>query len=658
MSEQIWYRQDSPAAAVVQVGKELWSKQGEQRISLAEDSLSLYLGSNNHSLRGGGSNPLGLLSVLGTAGSSYNLIQAITDTKIAAILKNKVRPMFVTEGADSTLKRKAKDMQAACDGLMYQLGMDGMLRTIAASCGFIFEAGGIEWYPDVANSRVVAAPVWPWEYFVSRREARYGNPRQLWARHAIDRGVLLSYLANEPKKVRDAVENAPAASWRDVYDDTADTQKISDQVIIYKAWHLPSGRVDLDDPRAYGKSEDGSRGVKPNHDGRHVVALDFGDVSGGIELLDIPWPHDHFPVSWFKPNYVPGSWWSRGEPEVLAPAQIELNRWNDRITKIVNLHAVPKWFVDKRLQLDVAQFNNNLANIFQTNGSPQGGVWLANVPAIPPDLLRRLQDIPQWARDQRGMSEMSMTAKKPPGINHEPGLAYLSDTESQRHTVEFEAWEQFNLDGYKNLIRCLRDLAEDDPKFELVFEKDKELTRERWKDIDLGNVYQMKLWPTNLFKQSPAQRADQIGDFSDRGWISPKQAMRAVDAPDLEAIMGDEEAMSRNVDKMLDRICDEGYTENEYPTPYIDLQYAKAEGIKRYNSLMAEEASFVKVNELCKFLEDVDTVIQQAASPAAPPPPVGDAMGVLGPAAALPPPGSAPMPPPGGAPPRGAPPPA
>lgn len=651
-----WFQQPEPAELVVQLAKELWEKQGRARIMLAEDSLALYLGSRRHSLTGS-ANPLAMLDMIGQENSAYNLIQAITDTKINATLKNKVRPMFITESADSETKRKAAAMQADCDGVMYETGMTGWLRRAVAKAGFLFEGGGVEWTADLANDRILATPVWCWEFFVSTREARYGNPRQLFGRHAIDRAVLLSYLKGAPKEAIEAVENANAADQRDVQDDARDPKRISDQVIIYKAWHLPSSKVDMDDPRAYGKTESGRDG-KVSHDGRHVVAIDGGKSGSSVALVDIAWPHDHFPVSWFKPNMVPGSWWSRGEPEVLAAAQIELNRWNSREARVVDKHAVPRTFIDKKSGVNPAQMTNSTDNIFLTNGAPAAAVHVAVAPAIPPDLPARSQRIIQNARDQRGMSEMSMAARKPVGVNHEPGMQYLADTETARHTEEFESWEDFHLSCNQNIIRCRRDLAEANPKHAVIITANNKLRRYKYKDIDLGDSFAVKLWPTNWLKEDPAERADQIADFVDRGILPPEAMIDAVDDPDLAALLGNRIAMQRNIENILDRICEHGYGEKEQPSPYLDLQKAKQLGIQRWNELCAEDEDWKKILAITKFLEDVDVMIQKAAAPAAPQLGQGDTLGAQGPGAALPPPpgpGGPPMlPPPGAAPPQAA----
>jgi len=641
--DEVWYNQDDPGRAVLELGRELWKKQGAQRISLAEDSLALYTGSTRHSLLHGG-NPLALLDLISNEAASENIIQSIVDTKVNSTVRNKVRPLFVTEGGDSTLKQQQEDMQSAVDGIMSDLGCYGMgaqvnLALIACFCGFIFEGVGIEWYADLANSRVVGTPVWCWEYMVSAREARSGNPRQMFARHAIDRAVLLSYMQDAPAAVRQAIESADAATWRDTADDTKDPKKLNDQVIVYKAWHLPSGRVDFDDPRSFGKNDDGGRyRGNPVHDGRHVVVLDGVTESISLDpaIVDAAWPHDHFPVSWFKPFPVVGSYWSRGVPEIIAKIQIEINRWNMRENKIMDLHSRPLIFLDKTLGVNPAMITNASGNIIQTTGSPQGRVWQMNIPAVPSDLLSRVARLTQAAKDQLGMSDLAMTAKKPAGVNHEPGLAFLADTESVRHTVENDAWADFSLDNAKNIVRCLNDLAEYDPEYEIIFANDKQLRRGNWAKMRLDNPYQIKRWPTNFLKQSPAQRADQISDLVDKGALPPEAMLAAIDAPDLQSFVSDAAAMEKCVSMVLDRIIQKGYDSmKDFPSPYLDLQTCKRLGIQRLAELQANDDDWKKQNDVTRYLEDVDAVIAKITpSPSPNAPTAGNQLGAMGPTGA------------------------
>lgn len=609
----LWYASDEPAHEVLTAAKHLWDHQGQESITLAEASLALYMGSSRHNITGT-SDVTSLLGLGAEKPSAYNVVHAITDTKINHTLRNRVRPLFVTEGGNSELRSRVADMQKAVDGLLYGFGMQGQLGHQACASGYIFRAGGIEWVADTANSRIVPTPVSPWEYFVSKKESRFGNPRQLFSRHVIDRDVLLSFLSKAPEAVKEAVKNAKAASYIDVPDELRDPAQISDMVVIFKAWHLPSGRVDLKDPRAFGRDEKG-RKVQPNHDGRHIVVID-GASPDDPPLIDVPYPYDSYPVSWFKPAPIPGSYWSRGIPEILASVQIELNRWNSRIHRILELHARPLMFISKSSKLNPAQVTNNLANIFQVDGSPSQAMYTTTPASVPAELINRVSQIPQWAKDQLGMSEMSMAARKPAGVNHEPGMAYLADTETIRHTVDFKAWEEFNLDCAKQIIRCLRQLAENDNAFELVFEADDELKRTKWKDIDVdADKYMVKAWPTNLLKQSPSQRADQVMDFIEKGLFTPEMALRAIDAPDIEEMAGDGAAIEKNIQRKLDRIATTGkYTEEDMPYPYMDLQSAKRLAIIKIN-LLDGQGEIPARDCVIEFAQDVDKLLATLAPP-------------------------------------------
>jgi len=179
----------------------------------------------------------------------------------------------------------------------------------------------------------------------------------------------------------------------------------------------------------------------------------------------------------------------------------------------------------------------------------------------------------------------------------------------------------------------------------VVFEKDNKLIREKWKDIRLSNYFMLKLWPTNLFKQDPAQRADQIADLVEKGLFPPEKYFDAIDAPDIKALMGNRAAMEQNIARCLQTIVESGeVTDLEQPHPYMDLQLAKQLGIQRLNELQVDEPdNWKSVNALTQWLEGVDATIAQGTA-AANQAPAGANVQALAPGAAVPPPGAPPPP--------------
>jgi hypothetical protein len=392
-------------------------------------------------------------------------------------------------------------------------------------------------------------------------------------------------------------------------------------VVIYKGWHLPTTRVDMKDrAAAYGRNDETGRNVKPSHDGRHMVVLD-GAGNDAPPLIDVAWPYQYYPQSWFIPNKLPGSFWGRGEPEVLAATQIELNKNDTREGMIVDLHARPILAVPKSAKINVAQINNGLANIIQYEGS-QAPITTINVPAVSADLLNRSARLREQARDQRGMSEMSMTARKPAGVNHEPGLAYLADTETVRHTAEFRARERFKVSCYVNIIRCLRDLAAHDPKYEAVFENDGQLKRQKWVDMDVDEMkYRVRKPPTNALSRNPPERAQQIMELVERGFLPPSAAVDAFrEMFDIKALIGDQNVMQQNAQKRINDVVNASeYTDDLMPDAYMDLQMLKRFGIQRKNKLELMGDKPEKVERVVTFLQDVDAELAKLAPPAPPP---------------------------------------
>lgn len=621
MSEQniLWYNRKAPeerASSMLNVAKGLYNAQGSRRRSNANAALRLYTGSMAHSLDG----IADAAAVLGLIDQScaYNLIQAVVDTKFNHLIRNQVRPLFVPEGGDSELLEKVQAMQVAADGLAEQLGLNDELEEQAILNGLLFEAGGVDFYADTANSRIIGTPVFAHDFFVSRQESRFGKPQQKWCRQVVPRDALRGTLGNASKAVRDAIDSAKAATWDDMGGDAAAGQSIVDMVVIYKGWHLPTTRVDMKDRAgAYGFNDDSGRPVKPSHDGRHMVVID-GAGNDAPPIIDVAWPYDYYPQSWFKPNPVPGSFWSRGEPEILAATQVELNKNDIREGMIVDLHARPMIILSKGAKLNPAMINNALANIFQVEGNVNGAITVVNVPAVSSDLLNRSMRLRDQARDQRGMSEMSMTARKPVGVNHEPGLAYLRDTETVRHTGEFRARERFKVSCYVNIIRCLRDLAAHDPKYEVIFENDGQLKRQKWVEMDVDEMsYRVRKPPTNALSRDPPERAQQIMEMVERGFLPPAAAIDAFrEMFDLKSLIGDQNVMQQNaVKRISDVVKAPEYTDELQPDPYMDLQMLKKLGIQRKNKLELMGDKPERIERLVKFLEDVDAQIARLTPP-------------------------------------------
>lgn len=628
------------AKAVWTSGEQLYSEQGETRRSRADAAMFLYFGNARRGLRG--SRFVGADLWFGEDPPFRNIVQSCVDTKTAHVYRNKVRCYFLTSKGDSELQEKAQGMTRAVEAAFADCGIYGMLGFLVCQDGHMFEAGGVKVTPDFANNRVLCDRVFSWECFVPEEEARSGNPRQMFHRQPVDRQSLIAMFPEH----EELIKSAPAVpdDWK--FTDVTLTGQTSDLVAVWEAWHLPSGTVDLDDRKSFGVNEEGEfdATLDPGHDGRHVIAISNGT------LLDRPWPFDYFPFAWYRPSPDPVGYWSRSIPESLAGVQLELIKLGRRIQALIHLHAVPRLVAWRGAKVNKNVITNDYASIIETSSPPGNSLMYLTPQAVPAELFRREAELTDWAMQQVGLSELSMFAQKPAGVDHAPGMQHLADTESIRHTPAFRSWEDFHLQCGRAHIDAFRQLAEVNKDFEVIWGDSKDLKRIKWKEVDLErSKYHLRVWPTNLLPSMPAAKASRVMDFVNAGVFTPQMALSAMEYPDIEALMGDTTAMLENVERKLDSVIANGFDENNAPHPYMDLALAKAVSRERINRLEADGEDASKVDDVRKWWNfahqlELDMLAKQKAAEAGQPPPAG--------APPPPPPGGGePMPAPEAAPP-------
>jgi hypothetical protein len=633
----------------------LEASDGEDRKSRANDALTLYFGTESHcTFDDTGSTLIGL-GLMTEEVAEYNVIQACTDTMVSHLVRNKVRTMFVTEKGDSELKERALGMQQAVEGTFDEIGVYGMTGMELCGRGEILEGGVVKCSPDYANDRVDAQLCWAHEFFVSDREARANNIRQMAHVFDVDREVLLDQFKESGEETLAAIRDASPCRATAGQESGAGTgDSVSDRVKVIELWHLPSGRVDLDDPKSFGQhkaGEDIDPELDPGHDGRRMLILEHAT------LADEPWPYDHFFVARFLPRKKPGHAWSRGIPEVLASIQLAINKWARRLEGILNLHAVPRLIASRQANLNLGKLNNSYASVLECDGSPGNAIMRLDPNSVPADLVNRIERLEARAEKQIGLSELSIAATKPAGVDHAPGMQHLSDTESIRHTTSFRAWEQFHLDLAKIVVECFRLLAQRNADFTVVFGSNKELKKLNWRKIDLKrDQYKLKQWPTNLLPQTPAAKASRALDYLQAGLFTPQQALQVLDFPDIEAVMSDTTAYQKNIEAYLDRCRKAGrdLPADCIPNDYLDLAMAQQMAKNAINRAQADGENATRIDGLIAFFQLATQKLQEQQSAMAPPPPETAApMGALPPMqpGAAGPGGGPPMPPAQAAPP-------
>lgn len=607
LAAKTWWsldREEAPIAAW-SLAEQMRRKRNE-RMAECADYLALYEGTPSNGL---GASQVRLPGMLIDV-PGYNVVQSILDTLASRVLKNRVRVMFLTEGGNAEEQRRAQGMSRAVEAEFDRVGLYGALGSSWFYDGGIFGDGILKISPDYQNKRVNCERAWPWDLFVGDRDGHRGTPRQLCHTTTVDRAVLAEMFADAGSDVQEAIANAQAAPYEATgVTSYAEPTDVADHVLVTELWHLPSGRVDRKSDKAWGIGAD-ERRVKANHDGRRMLLVD-----GKTALIDEPWPFEYFPLPRFQYQARTVGWYGRGVAERQLGVQLALNRMLRRVDGIMNLHARPLVYVDRRAKVNISKINNAWANIIEGNG--QGAIQYITPQSVPAEYIAQIERLKNWAYMDEGISEMTVTAERPAGIEAAVALQQLEDQQSIRLTTLYQHWDQAHLDAARCFVDAIRMLAKHDPNYSVIWGDAKDLKAIKWGDVDLDDArWHLRRWPTNLLPQTPAAKKAAVIELKNEGFISMAQAKAELDYPDMEANTADELAARRNIERKIDDIVLRG-RQDVIPHGYMDLALAETLGTARINQLEADGLEDdAKTELLRRFVSDVKDLIKQAAEAA------------------------------------------
>jgi hypothetical protein len=527
---------------------------------------------------------------------SYNVIQSVVDTIVSKIAKNRPRPLFLTSGGDYRQQRRAKGLNTFCDGLFYENGTHKLGATVFRDAA-VWGDGFIHVF--TRNGRVCHERVLPSELFVDDVEATYGEPRQLHRIKMIDRHVLAEAFPDHA----DVIMSANAAR-------TEDTSRgnVADVLLVRESWHLPSG------PEA--------------DDGRHVISID------GVLLTELePWRHNFFPfarVQW-SPRLF--GYWGQGLAEQLMNLQMEINKLLWVIQRSFHLGASFKVFVENGSKIVKEHINNDVGTIINYTGSPPAYV---SPPLVQPEVFGHLQTLVSKAYEQAGISQLSAGSMKPAGLNSGRALREMVDIESDRFAIVGRAYEQLFLDVARLSIELVKELAEDGD-YEVTTPGRGAIARIKWSEVDLdADDYVMQMFPVSSLPNDPAGRLQTVQEYAQAGFLSPRQARRLLDFPDLDQVESLANAAEEYLVSVLDAIVDDGiYTA---PEPFDDLALARELALEYYARGKSTGLEEERLELLRRFLAQLDAL----ENPPAPEQPSPDELvpaESTGPAPIGPPPG-------------------
>ena len=511
---------------------------------------------------------------------SYNVVQSVVDTAVARVTRNRPKPLYLTNGGDHKKQREAKRLNAFMDGVFYENSTHAIGTTVFRDAA-VWGDGFIHVFAKanrVCHERVMSS-----EIFVDDVESLYGSPRQMHRVKQVDRQVLFDMFPDDADKIAGAKPSRTEEAGRSM---------VADMITVRESWHLPSG------PGA--------------DDGKHCITID-GAVLGEME----PWPHQWFPfarVQWTPRLY---GYWGQGLAEQLQNIQLEINKLLWVIQRSMHLMGSFKVFIENGSKIVKEHLNNDVGSIINYTGTPP---MYVTPPIVAPEVYAHLQTLKNSAYEQAGISQLAASSLKPDGLNSGRALREYNDIQTDRFATVSKSYENMFMDVARLSIEVIKMIAERDGEYKVRVPNKKGVELLDWADINLSeDDYVMQCFPVSSLPSDPAGRLATIQEYAQAGFLSPRQARRLLDFPDLEQVESLANAEEDYLTGVFDRIVDDGdYTS---PDPLDDLALAKQLCLEYYAKGKNNNLREDRLELLRRYLQQISE-IEQAMMPPAPPMPM------------------------------------
>lgn len=534
---------------------------------------------------------------------TYNICAIVVDSMLNKITKNKVRPMFLTEGGSYRQQRRAKRLTQFAEGIFYETKFDTAVAPRVAKDAYVVGDGFIHVYPDWATKRVRIERTMASELFVDTIDGFYGEPCQMTRAKNIDRQKVLESFGRKEdgKPDRAAIEaiNRCKNTGKELFGSTY--QFVDDGIAVFESWHLPT--------------------TPDSGDGLHTICID------GYELFREEWKKAYFPfvkVPWKDRMY---GWHGGSLVEELIGTQVEMNYLLNMMQRAFRMMAAFKIVTETGTVPD-AHFNDKLGTIIKI---PKGAMTpqYLTPPAINPQFFEHFERIKSRGFEIARISQLSATGLKPAGLDSGEAQRVYHDIESEGLQVPGHIYEQMHLDVIRLAIDVVRDIFAEKKSYKIKAPVSssglpglKFLKEIDWKDVQMeDDEYVLRAYPMSALPSTPAGRLATINDLARGGFIDGPTARKLMDFPDLsqvETLLGSAENW---VMKCLDKAIEDA--EFDPPDELMNLQLAETLCVQEISAGEAAGLEDDNLSVLRDWLQQVKylqgkaaTAAPQAAQPA------------------------------------------
>jgi len=529
---------------------------------------------------------------------TYNVIAIVADTLISKITKNKIRPMFLTQGGDYRQQRRAKKLTQFADGMAYECKMDERGPDNFRDA-LILNEGIVHVFEDPVTGRVVTERVMPSELYVDEVDGFYGCPTQMHRIKNIDRQRLLEAF---PEKA-DAIRQCHISSRDEL---GGSYQYVADTVAVAESWHLPSG---LD---ANGE---------PTKDGWHTIVID------NAVLLREPYRKKRFPFAVYRWKPSIYGWHGISLAQELIGSQVEMNHLLIMFQRAFRLMAAFRIAVENGTVPD-QHFQDKIGTILHV---PKGSMTpqFLTPPAMNDQYFEHFEKIKARAFEIARLSQLSAVGQKPAGLDSGEAQRVYHDIENEGFQYAGQQYEAWHMDVTALQIDVVRDIFEREGKYQLrapvaaaSMPGAKFLRTIDWGAVKLDeDEYILKCSPVSSLPSTPQGKLATIQDLIKAGFVDAQTGQRLLDFPDLQQVQTLMGAAEDWIMQQIDAMIDTGKA--QIPDPYMNLAMASKLGIQEYSVGAANNMPEKTLELLRGWLGQVQRMSAMAQAAAAPPPQQG-----------------------------------
>lgn len=586
-SSDRWWAKDGDALgqAVWEIGTQL-EQDDEPRREKCREFLCEYLGRNDVDLDGYG-------TLVDEDVDRYDLdlgmVQTLCDTVHAEIAgRQKPVPKFQTSGADWKTKRTAKKLERYCTAqLHYQQGKFlnvWELFEAAFHDSTIFGTGVAKVF--VEDEKIRTERHFVWELHVDKREARYGDPQNLFHVYTMERDKAIECFCadmegDERAEMEAAIMVAPDADRR--YEPGV-SGRVARTVKIVEAWRLPHGKD------------------KP---GKHVFCVE------GKTLFEEEWDRPEFPFVFIRWNPDKVGFWSKGLAEEAFSIHKEINENARKMQERFILCGSNRTYYESGSIRDEDLQSNEAEVFIPYKKGTKPPVTVVAKPIAESEWMY-LKDQFDFAFRRTGVSEMRAGARKEPGVTSGVGLRTINDIQTARFSLKAKAYENAFVAHSRQCMYCAKEMGEKVanrglPKRDQV----------EWDEVSMpGDMFSITIAPTASLPNDPAGRMQMAQELYSNQLIGKETFKQLLGWPDLEKEMNNETSQRRWVEQQIDEMLDgESY---EPPEELIaDKPGAMMQVVNAYFDALYEKAPEESLAALRAWIMAIDRDIQAAEAAAA-----------------------------------------